>query len=92
MEATFIKADGTIQGVSPENGEKSFSLKELQTFVGGYIEFVRFKDKIMVVNEEGKLHDLPLNKKATAIFVKELPHINDIIVGNVLICDKNLID
>lgn len=37
------------------------SLEQLQEIVGGYIEVVRFKEKDLIVNEEGLLHGLPLN-------------------------------
>lgn len=46
-------------------------------------------DKLMVVNEDGKLLKLPVNHKATEIFLKEFFPRKDIIVGDVLICDKN---
>jgi hypothetical protein len=37
-------------------------LESLKSLVGGWIETVRLPDDIlMVVNEEGMLHDLPLN-------------------------------
>lgn len=43
-------------------------LESLQAVVGGYIEFLRFQDgSMMVVNEEGRLHGLPLNAVASFI-------------------------
>ena len=53
----------TTDGSRPE--EKSVStLKELQALVGGYIELVYFRnqcDKVFVVNEDGRLQNLPEN-------------------------------
>ena len=71
--------------VKPKSG-KTFSLSELHGFVEGYIEIVELKDgKIMVVNEEGKLKDLPFNPAATKIY-SEVYTSRDIIVGNALVC------
>lgn len=39
----------------------------------------------MVINEEGKLENLPLNELATAIYQKQVCE-GDFIVGDVLIC------
>ena len=84
--ATLIKTNGEELNVSPKN-EKDFSLDELQKFVGGLIEVVRTKDnKIMVINEEGKVNELPINDKATDLYrYNEF----DFIVGDVLICNEN---
>jgi hypothetical protein len=61
------------------------SLKFLQNAVGGYIEFIDLpKQKaVMVVNEEGKLHNLPTNVFATALFYQNYTHLRDFIVGDV---------
>lgn len=58
--AKIFKTDGQVISVQPKNG-KDFSLKELKAIVGGYIEIIRMNDKYMVVNEEGKLDQLPCN-------------------------------
>jgi len=39
----------------------------------------------MVTNEEGKLEDLPRNKVATELFLRERPPV-DYISGDVLVC------
>lgn len=66
------------------------SLKELQEIVNGHIEFVYLPNKmLLVVNEEGKLNDLPVNKIATCFVA---PVINDFIVGNVLLINSKYID
>ena len=44
------------------------SLQGLQALVGGYIEFVTFRDgSALVVNEEGLLEGLPFNAVATLL-------------------------
>ena len=79
--AIFIKSDGSDSVVKPEQGYE-FELKELQAYVDGYIELVHLdNDKILVVNEDGLLKRLPLNKKAT--FLARQP-----IVGNVVLIDS----
>lgn len=62
-----IKTDGTMQKVTPKNGEY-FVLEELQAYVGGYIELVCISDDIwMYCNEEGRLEDLPVNHLVSPI-------------------------
>jgi hypothetical protein len=74
--------------VKPKSG-KTFSLSELQDFVEGYIEIIDLRNgKIMVVNEEGKLKDLPFNHAATKIYAKVYSN-RDIIVGNALVCKSD---
>jgi hypothetical protein len=84
--ATLIKSNGEEINVIPNN-KKDFQLDELQKYVGGFIEVVRTKgNKIMVINEEGKINDLPINQKASQLYqYNEF----DFIVGDVLICQSN---
>ena len=45
------------------------SLKEAQAFVGGYVECITFPNgDLLIVNEEGKLMNLPLNPEATLLW------------------------
>ena len=89
IRAEVITTDGRRYSVSPQNGT-DFSLKELQFIVGGYIEIVRFAGgQIMVCNEEGKLIGLPPNPCASILV--QIEGINDVIHGNVLICDINMV-
>jgi hypothetical protein len=84
--ATLIKTNGEETNVLPKN-KTDFKLDELQNYVGGIIEIVRTKDnKIMVMNEEGKINELPMNEKATELYIYSE---SDLIVGDVLICDEN---
>lgn len=80
--ATHITHDGKTIDVEPKNGT-DFSLSELQGYVGGYIELIHTtRTRVMVVNEEGLLKDLPQNKLASAIAGHP-------IVGDVLMCYSN---
>lgn len=85
LMATLIPIVGAIQPVQPRAGE-SFTLKELQTIVGGYIELLRVgRDELMFVNEDGKQLGLPLNIRATALMRGRIGA-DDFIVGDVIIC------
>ena len=45
------------------------TLESAQEFVGGYVEGVTFPNgDYLIVNEEGKLRNLPLNPEATALW------------------------
>ena len=89
MLSTVIFSDGATKNVEPSNGT-DFSFEELRGFVGGYIEIVRIsKSQVMVVNEEGKIYNLPQNEKATMLV--NIAGIRDVVVGNVLVCDINKI-
>lgn len=88
----LIKPDGEKQEVNPKNGT-DFSLEELQGFVGGYVQILHMgRGELMVVNEEGKIKNLPLNKDATAVAHWRGRLLEgDYIVGPVLICHKSQI-
>ena len=88
-DALWIKTDGSIVSVNAKNG-KDFKLQELQKLVGGYIEIIHLDDeRIMVVNEEGKLIGLPTNEKATMML--ERFGIVNYIVGDVVVCRSELV-
>lgn len=90
MKAKIYKADGTIIETAPANGT-DFQLEELQEIVDGYIEIVQLSyNQIMVINEEGKLIDLPYNENATEIYQEE-DSFYDYIAGDVLVCDSNMV-
>lgn len=76
--ATLIMTTGEVREVLPHNA-KTFSLEELQAFVGGYIEEVRLNGRIMFVNEDGLLDGLKANRIASLEAMRA-------IVGDVIIC------
>jgi len=88
--AQLIKSNGEVTEVKPANG-KTFSLKELQTFVGGYIERFRAGKKVFNWNEDGRMMELPKNEKATDILYLECDGLRNVqdIVGDVLICEAS---
>lgn len=85
--ALHILTTGERIEVMPANG-KSFTLEEMQKFVGGYVEYIYLpKRKIMVVNEEGRLQGLATNVIATGMAAGQA----DIIVGDVLVSSSKYI-
>lgn len=72
--------------------EVSLNLKTMQKVVDGYIEFVYLNYDptiVMVVNEKGKILDLPINAIATVLFQQHVPTF-DVICGNALVvCPKD---
>ena len=85
MKAKILKTTGEVWEVEPNN-KTDFSLKELQDIVGGYIEIVHLPNKeCMVVNEDGVYMELPINRKASNMYQR------NVIVGDVLICKSNQI-
>ena len=52
-----------------DNEKNTPSLKEAQDFVGGMVECITWPNgDLLIVNEEGKLMNLPLNPEATALW------------------------
>jgi len=75
----------TVQSLRrPENG-RYFSLKEMQDFVGGYIEIVPMPHdgRVLVCDDNGKFKGYAVNAAATQKFYPGV----DVVVGDVLICD-----
>ena len=68
------------------------SLAGMQKAVGGYIEMVATNDgRTLIVNEDGKMNNLPFNLKASEL-VRGVLHNTDIILGDVIIADHNELD
>ena len=85
--ATFLRTSGESEVLSPLNGV-NWTLNDLQTLVGGYIEVGRTLDgKFLVLDEEGKLKGKPLNIQATWMYQYGR---RDPIVGDVVIIDTLL--
>lgn len=88
--AKFVRYDGKVVTCHPKNVGKTFTLDELKEYVDGWIECVPLsKSEVMVINEEGKLLNLPYNGIATNIFHNAGGDRLDYIAGNALICEIN---
>ena len=87
--AKLIKANGEIRDVKPLNG-KEFEIEEIQSLVGGYVEYVPAAKRgyVLAVNEDGKPIGLPFNSKATMLaFIYA-----DYIAGDAVYCKREEVD
>ena len=78
-----------------KNSKDEPSLKEAQEFVGGYVEGITFPNgDYLIINEEGKLMNLPLNPEATALWRATFDNDNyitgrnDFVVGPAILIKK----
>jgi hypothetical protein len=66
--AQLIEPGKPARDIAPANG-KTFTLKELQSYVGGFVELAaQDSDTLMLVNEDGRAMGLPKNDVATRVF------------------------
>lgn len=75
-------------GLEVKGYDRKDELDWLQTAVGGYIEVVTASESVtFIVNEEGKLKGLPINKRATELWWSLNPAARgaDVLVGTVLV-------
>jgi len=88
--AIVIEPDGRIHDL--ERAAEKPTLEELHKAVGGYIEVVRIgvRDTLMVVNEEGRLIGLKLNRLASLLYGFERH--GEPIVGPAVLIDAKLLD
>ena len=82
-----------------ENKKDEPNYKEVSKFVGGMVECVQFPNgDLLLLNEEGKLMQLPLNPEATtlwrATFTKDkyLFGYDDFVVGPAILIKKQALD
>lgn len=84
--AWIIKPDGQV---ATEIDPKQITLAKAQEIVGGYVERIKLLDgSVMLVNEEGKMHSLPPNWAATAMYARGTA-VSDLVVGTVLHIPKD---
>ena len=72
------------------------TLESAQEFVGGYVEGITFPNgDYLLINEEGKLRNLPLNPEATALWRATFDNDNyitgrkDFVVGPAILIKAN---
>ena len=90
MKDIIYKTNGEVIETSPKNG-KNYTYEELREIVGGFIQIIFLKDKFMIINEEGKLNNLPYNDNATVLYRTNFKNTTDFIVGDALLCGKDRI-
>lgn len=96
MKAYRLTPDGIRNEVVPypRDGKASpetFTLRELQDLVGGYIEVIYLTDEVvMIVDEDGKMKGEYVNPEATKMFIK-CKEVTDFIVGTVVVCEASML-
>ena len=82
-----------------ENKKDEPQYKEVSKFVGGMVETIQFPNgDLLLVNEEGKLMQLPLNPEATALWRATFDNDNfitgrkDIVVGPAILIKKQALN
>ena len=65
------------------------TLSDAQKFVGGWVELVKVKDGILLIDEEGKLKDKPVNEPASKMYAESYGD-QDIIVGDAIYIPNNV--
>lgn len=84
-KALVLKTDNTFDFIKPYG--TTFELDELQTHIKGYIEVypLRIPGHIILVNEEGLIHNMEFNNLASRIFGMKA-------VGPVMICPEAIFE
>jgi Domain of unknown function (DUF3846) len=98
--ATLLRHDGTQEPITPKNG-KYFTLQEMQTAVGGYIDILSPPgDVVFVINDDGKAQ-FPKNVRATLLWMTtwfagvenkdDLDFQGDFLAGDVIMAPSNMV-
>ena len=94
QDMTDIKNTAKLQII--EDSKHEPNLKAAQQFVGGYVEGIPFPNgDYLIVNEEGKLKNLPLNEEATKLWKATFDNDNyitgrnDFVVGPAILIKKD---
>ena len=82
-----------------EDSKDEPNLKESQKFVGGMVQGIEFPNgDYLIINEEGKLMNLPLNSEATMMWRATFDNDNyitgrkDFVVGNAMLIKKQALN
>ena len=73
-----------------QSKEDSPSLSEAQKFVGGWVEVVQVNDGVLIIDEEGKLKDKPVNEVASKMYADKYGD-EDIIVGDAIYIPNGIV-
>ena len=71
----------TLKEIKSKNDNPSLS--DAQKFVGGWVEVVQVNDGILIIDEEGKLKDKPVNEVASKMYADKYGDA-DVIVGDAI--------
>lgn len=89
-KAYLLTWDNEVARIKPDNGT-DFTLEELQSLVGGYIEIVKVGTMVMVTNEDGK-RDGDYNAIATMVAdTAGVLRRGDYIAGDAVYCPSAMV-
>ena len=71
----------TVKEIQSKNDDPSLS--DAQKFVGGWVEVVQVNDGVLIIDEEGKLKNKPVNEVASKMYADKYGDA-DIIVGDAI--------
>ena len=71
----------TLKEIQSKNDNPSLS--DAQKFVGGWVEVVQVNDGILIVDEEGKMKNKPVNEVASKMYADKYGDA-DIVVGDAI--------
>ena len=71
----------TLKEIKSKNDNPSLS--DAQKFVGGWVEVVQVNDGILIVDEEGKMKNKPINEVASKMY-EDKYGASDIVVGDAI--------
>ena len=77
----------TLKEIQSKNDAPSLS--DAQKFVGGYVEVVQVNDGLLIVDEEGKMKNKPVNEVASKMHADKYGD-EDIIVGDAIYIPKDI--
>jgi len=98
MEQTKINTNETEFKIIKDKKDEP-DLQSAQLFVGGYVECIQFPNgDLLLVNEEGKLMNMPLNPEATTLWRMTFDNDNyntgrkDVVVGPAILIKKQALN
>ena len=77
----------TTKEIKSKNDDPSLS--DAQKFVGGYVEVVQVNDGLLIIDEEGKMKNKPVNEVASKMYADKYGD-EDIIVGDAIYIPNNI--
>jgi len=79
--AKIFRANGNREDIEYEGPKETLTLEQVQKVVDGYVEVIKVPNShnILIVDEEGKLKNKPINVTASKLAQQE-------IVGDVVLC------
>ena len=98
MEQTKINTNETEFKIIKDKKDEP-DLQSAQLFVCGYVECIQFPNgDLLLVNEEGKLMNMPLNPEATTLWRMTFDNDNyvtgrkDVVVGPAILIKKDALN